>query len=74
MATAATLLSESCTSGVGCLDRLDLLKVMAQSLAQQVDMTAEELKDAACTSGIACLSEKDLLVVIAEALAQLADG
>lgn len=74
MATATALLEDACDTGVACLINRDLLVVIAQALAEQVNMTATELLQAACTSGIACLQERDILVAIAEGINQSGGG
>lgn len=74
MATATALLEDACDTGVACLIHRNLLVVIAQALAEQVNMTASELLQAACTSGIACLQERDILVAIAEGINQGGGG
>lgn len=74
MATATALLEDACDTGVSCLINRDLLVVIAQALAEQVDMSANELLQAACTSGIACLQERDILIAIAEGINQGGGG
>lgn len=74
MATATALLEDACDTGVSCLTNREILLVIAQALAEQVDMTATELLQAACTSGIECLGERQLLVAIAEGINQGGTG
>lgn len=74
MATATALLEDACDTGVSCLTNREILLVIAQALAEQVDMTATELLQAACTSGISCLQERDILIAIAEGINQGGGG
>lgn len=74
MATATALLEDACDTGVACLQNRDLLVVIAQALAEQVEMTASELLEAACESGISCLTEREIFIAIAEGINQGGGG
>lgn len=73
MATAAQLLADACTSGIQCLNKKQLLVVLAQATAGSM-ATANQLLQDACASGIACLDERQLMIALAQAANANAGG